>query len=548
MGTILERPDGRVVIQWTDASGRKRQRTLAKRRADGRQLSVTARRKEAQRRLGELEDQAERQRLGLAPRPLKDERLSFGALHEHWEATRGASCRSQHFAGFIRPHILELFPLPAVEVTTAAVDRLLTARAKHLSAKSVNHIRGHLHSVFEAARVQGGPWEGRPNPIAGARRFKVGEKAVALVTPDEWPRLAPAIYERWRPHAAVAFFTGLRRGDVFSLAKADVDLFRGIITARISKAQKVRVLPIHEALRPYLEEALATPGPQLLPWPHGKRLPNLVKILRRACGRAGLVTGYEIRCRRRASCGWSEVHAADDVPAVCPRCGRDSVYARPIPRKITFHGLRHSFGTAVVAAGGTAAGQALLAHSDPRMTQRYTHLADGLLSSVVTRAFAAVGAAPGLRSSTVRAKDGIIVQQYQLVTKVGPPGLEPGLRCQRTRILSPPRLPFRHGPGTRGHSASSAPPRAGRSAAEEMKEAPAHQRHPGEGEGGGEERARALLRALLGRGGPGHGRRELYRLGRRLDDQVGRAARGDACEHAGSVLPHPASDSRRSGG
>ena len=32
---ILERPDGRVVIQWTDASGRKRQRTLAKRRADG---------------------------------------------------------------------------------------------------------------------------------------------------------------------------------------------------------------------------------------------------------------------------------------------------------------------------------------------------------------------------------------------------------------------------------------------------------------------------------------------------------------------------------
>src|SRR6266542_1826801 len=142
MGTILERPDGRIVIQWTDASGRKRQRTLAKRRADGRELSAAARRKEAQRRLGELEDQAERQRLGLAPRPLKDDRLTFGALHEHWDATRGASCRSEHFAAFIRPHILELFPLPAVEVTTAAVDRLLTARAKHLSAKSVNHIRG----------------------------------------------------------------------------------------------------------------------------------------------------------------------------------------------------------------------------------------------------------------------------------------------------------------------------------------------------------------------------------------------------------------------
>jgi integrase len=161
----------------------------------------------------------------------------------------------------------------------------------------------------------------------------------------------------------VAFFTGLRRGDVFALAKADIDLARGVITATISKGQKSRVLPIHEALRPYLDDALKTPGPRLFPWPRGKRLPNLVKILRRACGRAGLVTGYELRCRRRRACGWSEVHAAEDVPDACPSCGRDSVYARPIPRRITFHGLRHSFGKGVVAAGGTGAGQALLAHS-----------------------------------------------------------------------------------------------------------------------------------------------------------------------------------------
>ena len=96
-----------------------------------------------------------------------------------------------------------------------------------------------------------------------------------------------------------------------------------------------------------------------------------------------------------------------------------------------FHGLRHSFGTAVVAAGGTGAGQALLAHSDPRMTQRYTHLADGLLGSVVARAFeAARRAAPGLRNSAEGVKNGEIPCATPALAKVGPPGIEPGLRSR----------------------------------------------------------------------------------------------------------------------
>jgi len=55
----------------------------------------------------------------------------------------------------------------------------------------VNGIRGHLFSVIEAASIQGGPGEGRANPVTQARRFKVAEKAVRLVAPEEWPRLAP---------------------------------------------------------------------------------------------------------------------------------------------------------------------------------------------------------------------------------------------------------------------------------------------------------------------------------------------------------------------
>lgn len=429
MGTILVR-GGRIVIQWVDGAGGKRQRTVKAARADGSALSPAARTREARRLLAELEDLAGRQRLGLAPRPLSSASLTFGDLHRHWEDTRGKALRSRRFLAFVRPHVAELFPRPVMDVTTAAIDRLLAAKVGRLGPKSLMHVRGHLHAVYEAARVQGGPWEGRENPVTAARKFKVAEKATEIVTPAEWPLLAGEVPERWRGVVAVAFFTGLRRGDVFALRKADVDLERGVLLATISKAAKHRVLPIADELRPYLEEALATPGPGLFAWPKGKRLPNLVKMLRRACGRAGLATGYEIRCRRRARCGWTEQRAAPEVPEACPRCGRDTVYARPIPRRVRFHDLRHSFGTAVVAAGGTGAGQALLTHSDPRMTARYTHLAEGLLAGVVARAFLGAKAAPVLHGpgGGGSGRHGALLAQP--LQRVGPPGVEPGRRSR----------------------------------------------------------------------------------------------------------------------
>ncbi len=434
MGSVLVRPGGRVVVQWVDGAGRARQRTVRATTAAGGALSLPGLKTEARRILGEVEGLAERQRLGLAPRPLSTAGLTFGDLHRHWEETRGKALRSSRFLAFVRPHVKELLQVSALDVTTAAVDRLLATKAAHLAPKSLNHIRGHLHAVFEEARKQGGPWEGRVNPVTAARKFKVAEQSTEIVTPAEWPLLAPELLERWRGVVAVAFFTGLRRGDIFGLRKADVDLERMVLAATISKSSKHRLLPIADQLRPYLEEALATPGPDLFRWPKGKRLPNLIKMLRRACGRAGLVQGFELRCRRRAACGFTEQRPTDAVPESCPSCSHDSLYARAIPRRVRFHDLRHSFGTAVVAAGGTGAGQALMAHSDPRMTARYTHLADGLLAGVVERAFRGSNYAgerqnPGGGGSGQRPSQ--VAQRFQ---RVGPPGLEPGLRSRGERF------------------------------------------------------------------------------------------------------------------
>src|SRR5690242_1186915 len=168
MGSVITRGD-RVIVQWFDASGMQRQRTVKSTRADGGKLSLSARKLEARRLVAELEELAERQRVGLAPRPLPNVGVTFGELYGFYESTRGATLRSRSFVEFVRPHIAGVFRLPAVEVTTAVIGRLLIEKRESLSAKSISHIRGPLHAVFEAARVQGGPWEGRPNPVKDVR-------------------------------------------------------------------------------------------------------------------------------------------------------------------------------------------------------------------------------------------------------------------------------------------------------------------------------------------------------------------------------------------
>ena len=104
---------------------------------------------------------------------------------------------------------------------------------------------------------------------------------------------------------------------------------------------------------------------------HSRKL-RLNRMLRAAIARAGFLDGFEHRCRA-PHCGWLERHPPQDdaPPATCPRCGKPTVWAKPLPRHVTFHGTRHSFGTAVVRGAGTAVAQKALRHSDVRLDHRH---------------------------------------------------------------------------------------------------------------------------------------------------------------------------------
>jgi integrase len=110
--------------------------------------------------------------------------------------------------------------------------------------------------------------------------------------------------------------------------------------------------------------------------PDGSMYPRDVAtehVLRRAMGCAGIVVGWEHRCRRH-HCGFRELRA-DAAPSRCPRCNF-ALWAKPIPRHVRFHDLRHTTATLLLKEGvPLATVQKILRHSDPELTaETYGHL------------------------------------------------------------------------------------------------------------------------------------------------------------------------------
>ena len=100
---------------------------------------------------------------------------------------------------------------------------------------------------------------------------------------------------------------------------------------------------------------------------------NLDHVLRRALGRAGVVTGYMHKCRRH-HCGY-EVKASTSECGRCPNCNM-RLWAKAIPRHVCFHDMRHTTATLLLKEGvPLATVQRVLRHTDPRLTTEiYGHL------------------------------------------------------------------------------------------------------------------------------------------------------------------------------
>ncbi len=268
MAYLYER-NGIWYLGWTDASGRRRQRSL---RIRDRQIAEGI-------RDGFLATIAGGDSQGDPP-------VSCGELWARYLEERrpvlapGTLDRRRYRW---RPFVRFLHDPPPQSVTTQHVQQYLKERSRRVSRATVLGELRSISPVFSYAVEEG--WLTR-NPVKGVRRGGVPERVYDIPTDVEVAEaLAKVRGEHAEFHAMVmtALYAGLRRGELVRLRWQDVDLERGMLYVRgPTKSHKERTVPVHDELRAVLG-ALAQRSEYTFPSPRGKRwhLPNLDRRRRR---------------------------------------------------------------------------------------------------------------------------------------------------------------------------------------------------------------------------------------------------------------------------
>ena len=336
----------------------------------------------------ERERVARQQRDGLLP---SDDNLrrTFGELMNLWQERYGSRLRSQTIQLSVEKHLRPALGKLLLGGAAAALPALLHSKIGQLSPSSLNHLRAYGHRLYAVASMRSVGWWMGPNPVNRLElpKFKEPKRKRPTVAAEDVPRVLAALSPEWRPLFATAFFLGLRRGELLALQKEDIDLRDWTITVRrsndadVTKGGDDGTVPIPEPLRPYLDAAIQLSSSKwVFPAADGtQRAPdtNLKAVLQRALGRAGIVDGYEHRCRK-PGCGHVEL-ASDDGNRRCPKDSR-ALWIRPLPKKgIVFHSLRHTTATLLARAKvHPSVAQKILRHANIETTLAiYTHL-DGI--------------------------------------------------------------------------------------------------------------------------------------------------------------------------
>jgi integrase len=258
----------------------------------------------------------------------------------------------------LRVHLLPYFGSTRLDQLGPAAIEAYKAKKldEGLNRKSINNhltaLRKLLNLAVEWDRLERAP---------KVRGFALKTQPVnedEFLTFEEADRLIRATSSEWRPMIAVALKTGLRVGELLALRWGDVDVVAGQIVVR-------RTL--------WHGEEGAPKGGRHRPVPLSEEAAATLKVHRH-------LRGPYVFCSEAGS-RLTHSTVKDVVPQACLRAG--------LAKRITWHGLRHTFASHLVMRGASLkAVQELLGHESIEMTLRYAHLT------------------PDVRRATVRLLDG----------------------------------------------------------------------------------------------------------------------------------------------
>ena len=349
-GTGSLRVIGRSWVgSWYGPDGRKVMRTVGPARTPGERDGLTK---------PQAEERLRAMRASHAPRARVERVTMADAGQELCRRLEMRGRKKSHrmtVESDLRNHIAPFFASKELDkIEPRDIERYISAKLKTLAPKTVRNHLNTMHSVFEIGQRMG--WCER-NPVKLADRPVIKttetrikfldqaelEKLLALPYPDDaFGSIEPTLY-------LTAAMTGLRQGELIGLRWRDVDL----------DARKVRVVS------PYVRGEFNDPKSE----GSGRSVPLAQRVVDALS---------ELR-ERTAYSDDSELvfcHPESGRPLDRSKLIRRFKQAteRAEVRPITFHELRHTFGTRMAASGVPLRTiQHWMGHADAKTTQVYAH-------------------------------------------------------------------------------------------------------------------------------------------------------------------------------
>jgi integrase len=368
-GRLFEVPDKTGRISWYGSwwsGGTRVKRKIAAKRTPGTADGLT--RAQAER---ELRKRIDRDVIvpTAARRTLQEAGAAYVDHLEHVMERKRSTI--QDYRGHLRRHLVPFFgerPIDKIDAAQVA-QYLKRKRNDGLSSKTVQNHLNFLHGVFAFAIKRG--WA-QSNPVAHVDRPKKNrsphqrvrflqpaelDKLIAVVPNDTLGGIERVLY-------LAAALTGLRQGELLALKWLDIDWQ----VARIRVADNF------------------TRGQMDTPKSHeGRSVPMAARLARE-------LEDLHRRSRFRVDrdlvfCHPDTGHVFD--PSKMRKRFKDHL-AQAGVREITFHELRHTFGTQMAAAGAPLrAIQEWMGHADAKTTEIYRHYAPDPThgAALVERAF-----------------------------------------------------------------------------------------------------------------------------------------------------------------
>jgi site-specific recombinase XerD len=311
-------------------------------------------------------ERRETRELAQARRERERRRMTFREYASDYLAWSATVHRSQRTAQYeVHRLASSLANMPLDAITHADVERVVRVLGETLAPASVNRLRDRLSGMFTRARRLGLLAE---NPVKDIPKLKEAGSRLAFVSATGEAALLAALPAERRPLVVLSINTGLRWSEQASLRWEDVDLLMGFLTVCLGKNGQARRVPLNSAARGGLMDLAAQRRRT------GDRHEPVCRAAYRTVSREFLRAVQAAQGTLRAAGQEAEATRLDGV---------------------TWHALRHTFASRLVAAGvDLRTVQELGGWRTLSMVQRYAHLSPGHLVAAVEKIVAVPAEGP----------------------------------------------------------------------------------------------------------------------------------------------------------